>query len=456
MKLKSIFCTLLSVAIALVAVPEKTMVSAKGNGGEMRDLSTMELIKDMGIGINLGNTFESCGDWIDQWGDGTPSAYETAWGSPVITKEMIDGYADAGFGVIRVPVAWSNMMADDNSYTINSSYLARVTEVVDWALEDNLYVIVNLHWDSGWLEDLPTNYDTCMQKYTTIWTQVSDAFCDYGYHLIFESQNEELGWSSVWNRWGGDSGKEESFNYVNAVNQAFVDVVRNSDGNNPQRHLLISGYNTDVELTCDPLFQMPEDPAERCAVSVHYYTPAGFAILTQDESWGKAQSTWGTDAEYEELNRNMDMLEERYSSKGIPVIIGEYGCPRENKEEESVRRFLTAVCEASLSRGGICPVLWDTTGLHYDRTTCEMTDAALNSQLVAIRDKYLPQDVQEEILGDVNGDGTFGVADVVLLQKWLHAVPDTKLPKWKMADINEDGILNVIDLALMKQKLLQK
>ena len=92
----------------------------------MRDMTTMEIVADMGIGINLGNTFESCGDWITQWGDGTPNAYETAWGSPTVTKELIAGYADAGFGVVRVPVAWSNMMADDGSYTIHPDYMARV------------------------------------------------------------------------------------------------------------------------------------------------------------------------------------------------------------------------------------------------------------------------------------------------------------------------------------------
>ena len=447
MKLKRLCAMFLSGVLMSAIIPAYTASAAEG--GTMRNITTMELVQDMGIGINLGNTFESCGDWIDQWGDGTTAAYETAWGSPVITKAMIDGYAASGFGVLRVPVAWSNMMQNDGSYTIHPDYLARVKEVIDWALSDRMYVIVNLHWDSGWLENLPANYEQCMQKYTAIWTQVADAFRDYGDRLMFESQNEELGWSSVWNRWGGTTGKEQSFGYVNAVNQAFVDTVRSSGGNNPQRHLLISGYNTDITLTCDPLFQMPNDPAGRCAVSVHYYTPAGFALLTQDESWGKAQSTWGTDAEYRELNYYFDMLAERYSAQGIPVIVGEYGCPRENKEEVSVRRFITAVCEASLSRGGICPVLWDTTGLHYDRKHCTMTDALLNTQLLTVRDNYLPQIV----LGDVSADGTFDMADIVLLEKWLLA-SDTALPDWNAADLNGDGRLNAADLTLMKRNLL--
>ena len=178
MKIKSLLSIAAAAAVMMTAVPYgNTSVSATNTS--MRDMTTMEIVTDMGIGINLGNTFESCGDWIDQWGDGTPNAYETAWGSPTVTKDMIQGYADAGFGVLRIPVAWSNMMAKDGSYKIHPDYLARVTQVVDWALEADLYVIINLHWDGGWLENLPTNYDECMKKYKTIWTQVSDAFSEY-------------------------------------------------------------------------------------------------------------------------------------------------------------------------------------------------------------------------------------------------------------------------------------
>ncbi len=449
MKLKSILQIAAAAVMLATSVPK--LETAAANTG-MRDMTTMEIVTDMGIGINLGNTFESCGDWIDQWGDGTPNAYETAWGSPTVTKELIEGYADAGFGVVRIPVAWSNMMADDGSYTIHPDYMARVRQVVDWTLDADLYVILNLHWDSGWLEQLPENPEQCMAKYTAIWEQLTEEFQNYGDHLIFESQNEELGWDSLWSRYSSSTeGKAESYAYANAINQTFVDIVRSSGGNNPERHLLIAGYDTDITLTCDPLFQMPQDPAGRCAVSVHYYTPAGFALLEEDASWGKAMSTWGTDADYQELNRLMDTLDARYASQGIPVIIGEYGCPKKNKEPESVRRFLTSVCEAALSRGGMCPVLWDITDLHYDRSTYEMTDPLLNEQLLAVRDKYLPKAVE----GDVNGDGAFTTMDIITLQKWLLAVPDIALSDRNAADLCTDGRLNVFDLCAMKRKILQ-
>ncbi|MGN1037058.1 MAG: glycoside hydrolase family 5 protein, partial [Ruminococcus sp.] len=206
MKIKKIISDILSVTLLANVMPTVIFNSYAVSENTMRDMSTMEIVKDMGIGINLGNTFESCGDWIAQWGDGTVTSYETAWGSPVVTEEMIQGYAKAGYDTLRIPVAWSNMMADDGQYTINNDYFSRVNQVVDWALDSGLYVIINLHWDGGWLENIPTDYDKCMEKYTAIWTQLSDKFRDYGDYLIFESQNEELGWSSVWNPWGGTDG----------------------------------------------------------------------------------------------------------------------------------------------------------------------------------------------------------------------------------------------------------
>lgn len=354
----------------------------------MRKITTMELVRDMGIGINLGNTFESCGDWIAQWGDGSVRSYETAWGSPMITQEMIHGYADAGFGVLRIPVAWSNMMGED--YTINEDYLAAVKEVVDWTLDAGMYAIINIHHDNWWMADFPTNTEECMYHYSRIWTQVADAFQDYGDYLVFESLNEEGCWDAVWNRYGSStSGKEEAFSLLNEINQTFVDIVRSSGGNNSERHLLIAGYATDIQLTSDELYHMPVDPAGRCAVSVHYYTPSVFAILEEDADWGKCRSTWGTEADFKELQKYMEMIETNFIEQGIPVILGEYGCPKNNKDEESVRLFLTSVCKEAYDRQ-ICPILWDTTGLHYDRYSCQMVDPLLLEGLMENNAHPLP------------------------------------------------------------------
>lgn len=412
---------------------------------DMRDMTTMEIVRDMGVGINLGNTFESCGDWIAQWGDGTPKSYETAWGSPEITQDMIQGYADEGFGVIRIPVAWSNMMGEN--YTISSEYLARVKQVVDWSLDTGMYVILNIHYDNGWWSDFPTKKDECMKKYTRVWEQLTDAFGDYDDKLMFESLNEEGGWDSVWNQWTGtEDQKKQSYALLNEINQKFVDIVRSSGKNNAERHLLIAGYKTDVALTCDPLFEMPKDSAGRCAVSVHYYTPSPFAILEEDADWAKMRSTWGTDEDFKELNNNMTMLKTTFIDNGIPVIIGEYGCPKKNKDADSVRLFLSSVCETAYENQ-LCPVLWDINELHYDRNNCKMYDEELKNSIMSVVET-------KTIKGDINGDGQFNIADAVKFNNYLISNDTLTNEQIKIADLNEDGVADVFDLVLFRQMVI--
>ncbi len=349
--------------------------------GEMRDMSVAETVNDMGLGINLGNTFESCGNWIS---GSSVSNYETGWGSPVITEAMIQGYKDCGFGVLRVPVAWSNMMGED--YTINQDYLARVKQVIDWALESDLYVIMNIHWDGGWFERFAKDEDRdeCFYKYERIWTQLTGEFKNYSDKLMFESLNEEGGWWQIWDRYSNEGDKEKSYGILNDINQKFVDIVRDSSGNNKKRHLLIAGYNTDVELTCDEAFKVPDDPVGRCAVSVHYYTPSTFAILERDADWGKARTEWGSDEDVAELEKNMDMLKSTFTDKGIPVIIGEYSACGNNKSQEMKRKYITSVCNAAYTRG-MCPVLWDVSDDHYNRMTAEFKDPELLKELMDIK-----------------------------------------------------------------------
>src|SRR5574344_2771550 len=242
-----------------------------------------EIVKDMGIGINLGNTFDSCNcTWIT---DGKVSSYETAWGSCIITEDIIKGYAAEGFRSVRIPVAWSNLMSTDGTYTIDSNLMARVTQIAKWVTDNNMYAVVNIHWDGGWWDKFPTDETTCMAKYTAIWKQVAANFKDFDNKLILESLNEEGGWSSVWNQYSGTTvGKAESYGLLNKIKQTFTTIVRNSGSHNATRLLLIAGYNTGIDTTCDSLFKMPTDPANKCAISVHYYTPSTFAILTEDAS----------------------------------------------------------------------------------------------------------------------------------------------------------------------------
>jgi len=357
------------------------------NAAGMRDISTMALVKDMGLGINLGNTFESNGSWINGT---TVNAYETAWGSPTITKAMIDGYASAGFKTVRIPVAWSNLMTGNNpggTYTISADLLNRVEEVVDWVLADGMYAIVNIHHDGGWWEKFSTDSAECMKKYISIWTQISNKFKDKSDYLMLESLNEEGIWQDVWNQYDNSGNKARAFGLLNAINQKFVDIVRASGGNNGERHLLIAGYATNIDRTCDQAFKMPTDEKKRCAVSVHYYDPFGFTHLEQNESWATLRMTWGTAADYNELNGYMDKMKTNFVNKDIPVIVGEYGfASKLDRGVEEIRKYTLAVAEAIYTRN-MCPVLWDIQWdaskgeriYYYDRKTASFTDPQLIS-----------------------------------------------------------------------------
>ncbi len=350
---------------------EETSVVTE-NDNEVSDKTTAEVVKEMGIGINLGNTFESCGDWINA---SAVKNFETGWGSPEITKEMIQGIAKEGFGVLRIPVAWSNMM--DSNYNIDERYINRVKEVADWAIDSGMYVIVNIHWDGGWFEGFSTNKSECMKKYKAIWTQLAEAFKEYDEKLVLESLNEEGYWDDVWNRYSGTAtGKSKAYGILNEINQSFVDIIRSSGGNNVKRHLLIAGYNTDIVLTCDSYFVMPNDPAGRCAVSVHYYTPFAYTHLKEDTDWAKVQTEWGSEGDIKELNKYMKMMYDTFVSKGIPVIIGEFGVAEmSNKDKDNAVYYMSMVAKVAYDYG-MCPVLWDTTNQYsfYNRYNCCMSE----------------------------------------------------------------------------------
>ena len=354
------------------------------NRGNPEDMTTMKVTKDMSIGINLGNTLEEYGDWIWQWGDHTITSYETAWGSPKLTKEMIWGIKREGFEVLRLPVHWFNMMSED--YTINQDLLERVKQIVDWAIEIELYVILNIHHDERDLfRNMTVTPEENLEKYKYIWEQIADNFKNYNYFLMFESLNEEACWGNVYNEWSGtNEGKDIVFDLTNKINQLFVDAIRKSGGNNEKRHLLIAGYCTGVEHTCDSMYKMPDDPSKRCAVSIHYYNPSTFCIISEDADWGKAQSTWGTEAEIKDLNDKFDLMKTTLIDNGIPVIIGEYGSTRENKDINSVRKFLYSICKAAYDRN-ILPILWDTPGGWYDRENTKFNDTILADMLKSVK-----------------------------------------------------------------------
>jgi endoglucanase len=260
-----------------------------------------------------------------------------------------------------------------------------------------MYAVINLHWDGGWTEHFPTNYDECIKRYKRIWEQVAEYFKDYGDHLLFESQNEELGWGEPhWNPWGGNSGtnlegKTKIYGIVNNINQTFVDIIRASGGNNAKRHLIIAGYNTNIDRTVDPLYKMPTDPENRLAVKVHYYDPFGFTHtkVGENPSWAPFRDTWGTPADYTQLNNEMNKMKTNFIDKGIPVVIGEYGMAVQGRTQEQINNYTLAVTEAMYSRG-MLPMLWciqlqtNQLNYYYNRRDQKMTDPILEAGLKTI------------------------------------------------------------------------
>lgn len=346
--------------------------------GEEARSEAIAFSRRMGVGWNLGNTLEATGNI-----KGTSVRdYETAWGNPVTTKAMIDGARKAGFRSMRVPVAWSNLIGPKPGYKINPELMARVETVAKYGLDNDMYVIINIHWDGGWINRFPADYDGSMKKYKAIWSQIADHFKGYSDHLIFESLNEESNFETLWNMYGGmPNQKDKAYGLLNTINQSFTDLVRASGGKNGRRYLLIAGYTTDIGRTVDPAFQMPRDPVRHSMVSVHYYSPTTFTLLEKDASWGKAAYTWGTPADVQAVKTDMLRMKKRFLDKGIPVVVGEFGCSS-HKDPASTVKYLSTVCETAYSLGFV-PMLWDI-GEIYDRKTYRFRNPQLGRAFTRI------------------------------------------------------------------------
>ena len=312
--------------------------------------SAQEFVEEMGIGWNLGNTLDpvNC-TWVSNDLD-----CETAWGNPKATKELIDFIRDEGFKTIRVPVSWGDHIGGEPDYIIKAEWMDRVQEVVDWCIEDGLYVILNVHHEDGWLTKASADYDGTMQKYKALWTQIADRFKDYDEHLVLESMNE-IGFD--------DLGTEKGCELMSKMNSEFTSLVRGSGGLNGQRYLLLAGYWTDVDRSIEGGIKMPDD--ERTILSVHYYSPPTFAIADKTSTWGFRES-WGTDKDFEYLDSQMNKLKTNFVDKGVPVIIGEFGATHTDKDQASVNLFVQSVIEYAL-KYKMCPIWWDG-GSEIDRT----------------------------------------------------------------------------------------
>ncbi len=325
------------------------MAGQGGAGVEMPEGQVFDMALDMGLGTNIGNTFDNTLMW------------ETGWGQPVVTQEYIRGLAANGIKTVRVPVAWDTYAANG---VVNAQHLARVREVVGWIDDAGLYSIVNIHWDGGWIfnENNENEYhltEDVKSKFVSYWQQIGPAFADVGHHLILEGLNEEVRFFL-----DGAANKQPDYVATNELNQLFVSTIRELEGFNKTRALLIAGFQTNIELSCVDDFAVPEDPAGpgNIFLSLHYYTPFTFALMEEEESWGSPTTTWGSPAEEEELDTQFAILGDCSVRKQMPIILGEFAVTRGQtfvREPESRTRWMAAVMRSTWARGGV-PVLWDT------------------------------------------------------------------------------------------------
>ena len=335
-------------------------------------MNALELSVYMGNGIDLGNTHEAYGHGSTPW-DSDPLVFERLWGQPNTTKEIFEGMKAAGFDTVRIPVAWTNAMNyESGDYTINPAFMERITQVVDYAVESDMFVVLNDHWDGSWWGMFGSADEETRQKamdmYVSMWTQIGENFKDYPHNLIFESANEELGDRLNDKDVAKDSGslsKAECYTTTNLINQTFVDTIRGQGSRNSDRFLLIAGYNTDIEHTVNSAYKMPEDTAEgKLFVSVHYYTPADYCLTG-------SVSHWGNKRQYEEMNSLLAKMK-KFTDEGYGVIIGEYGVLTDGSSEpreDSDLWFDNFLNNCDLY--DYVPVLWDCNAL-YSKTACKI------------------------------------------------------------------------------------
>ncbi len=305
----------------------------------------MNFIQNLKVGISIGNTLDSTKEGMDPQTD--PAAFETAWGNPVIRKELVDAILDAGFNVVRIPVSWTNHLGPAPDFKIVESWMDRVQEVVNYVYDRGAYVILNLHHED-WNYPYYANRDAACQKMRAVWKQIAERFADYDNHLIFEGQNEprKVGTELEWN--GGD---EEGWEVVDATNAAFIDTIRSMGGRNEKRYLMIPCYAANCSVGIKHLTVPSSD--KRLIVSVHAYEPYEFALQIP------GREHWNQDTKViDELMRNLNSY---YISKGIPVILGEFGAMNKNGNEaeraEWVKYYVKAAAKVNI------PCVWWDNGL---------------------------------------------------------------------------------------------
>ncbi|MCP2245860.1 glycoside hydrolase family 5 protein [Lentzea aerocolonigenes] len=330
-------------------------------------LNAAQIVSDMGAGWNLGNQLEASSN-------GVPN--ETAWGQPVITQALVDKVKAAGFKTIRIPVSYLNKIGPGPNYTIDAAWLNRIQQVVNYAYNRGLHVLINMHGDGyktvngAWLICDAGNQTAIKDKYQKVWQQIATRFASYDQRLILESMNENFD-----GQWGAPT--QPCYSNINAYNQIFVDTVRRAGGNNSSRWLLVPGWNTNIDYTTGNYgFVLPTDryrspsipsTEQRLMISVHYYDPWDFTgeESTKITQWGRGatnpakKSTWGQE---DFLDAQLKKVYDKFVTKGYPAVVGEYGAIDKAFADSSNPRYradYVRAVAATAKKYGAAPVYWD-------------------------------------------------------------------------------------------------
>ena len=345
--------------------------------------NAVQLAAKFKLGWNIGNTFEAPGG-------------ETGWGSPVITEDYIKFVKQQGFNAIRLPCAWNLHLSNEATAQINPTWLNRVKEVVGYCVKNDMYVLLNIHWDGGWLENNITlkKKNAVNAKQKALWEQIATAMRDFDEHLILAGANEP----NVHNA--------EEMEVLHSYHQTFVNAVRSTGGRNSYRVLVVQGPATDIENTDSLMNNLPVDNVQRrMMVEVHFYTPFQFCLMFDgDANWGKMFYYWGaghhstrepdrnaTKGEEKEITSSFVKMKTKFTDKGIPIILGEYGAYRRSRpnhlpadlkaHNDAVDYWITFVTKQALANG-MKPFWWDTGGA-LDRRNYNVKDQRTIDALIA-------------------------------------------------------------------------
>ena len=309
-----------------------------------------EASKNMKIGISIGNTLDSTGPSLSS--SDSVAAFETAWQNPAIAPLVIQHIKEEGFGAVRIPVTWNKHF--DSEGNIDEEWMARVEEVVNYVLDNDMYCIINMHHDTGesyaWIRADKKNYENNSEKVRAIWTNIAERFKDYDEKLLFEGFNEMLDLSNEWS-----NPSDDELEAMNDYNQLFVDAVRATGGNNAERNLIVNTYAAATTETVLNGFEMPTDTVEgHLMAEIHCYEPWGFTSTT---------ATWTTmtdqfdESGMAEVDAAIDRVVKRFVDNGITVIWGEFGCEIKQNDEERAEyvSYLVSHCKEY----GITCFYWD-------------------------------------------------------------------------------------------------